>query len=192
MVAAPQPGGSARGTPGGWGRKTPGPAVLTPSSHLPRALRPGRGQSSLSLPCRRRRRVLSPPAFLGCQPLLPVSAGQSLPKSCCSRTRWPLSPPYPRQLTVSPGPVGVFWTGGPAGGPRPAPPLVPCAPRHPVLGVPVAPGRSRREPPPAGRRCPAQPVPPLRLKIDRCQPCGRAAVARRGASGGGRGAREGA
>lgn len=68
VVGAPQMGGSARGHPGDWGRGTPGHAVLAPSSHLHCALRPGRGQSSLSPPCHRRRTVPSSPAFLGCHP----------------------------------------------------------------------------------------------------------------------------
>lgn len=152
VVGAPRLGGSARGHPGGWGRGTLGHAVLAPSSHLHCALRHGRGQSSLSPPCRRRRMVLSPPAFLGCHPPRPVSVGQSLPKPCCSRTGWPLSPPSPRQLTVSPGPVGAFWAGGPAGGPRPAPPLVPCAPSTLCSGCPqllAGPGGSHPQPAPA-------------------------------------------
>lgn len=120
-----------------------------------------------------------PPCLFGVPPTAPAAcvSRQSLPKSCCSRTGWSLSPPSPQQLTVSPVPVGAFW----AGGPRPAPLLVPCAPQH-ARGA-----RSARSVPagatPSRPRLPTQPVPPLRLNIDRCQPCGRAAVAPRGRAG---------
>lgn len=133
-----------------------------------------------------------PQTFLGCQ--LPHQLHQPERVSgsrCPGCPPSPLSPPSPRQLTVSPGPVGAFWAVHPPGGPSSAPPPAPFVPPHPPTAAPLArgsphspvcPGRSHRQPAPG---CPAQQVPPLRLNIDRWWPRGRAARHGGGQCGGG-------
>lgn len=186
VVGAPRLGGSARGHPGGWGRGTLGHGVLAPSSHFLCALKHGRGQSSLSPPCRRRRTVLSPPPSLFGVPHHP---SRCLYQSAVTAQVLLLQNRMASVSSISPRTYGLSCPRGSVlgrGSGWGSPPRSPSGSMRPPARCARG-TRSARSVPaaatPSRPRLPTQPVPPLRLNIDRCQPCGRAAVSPRGRAG---------